>query len=196
MITKIYNGKTFILLHHLVTNEAESSFFPDLKTANLSVDDYNQYSIVKLIDDDPSFKSKSGYEFILEYPEHSEYFYHWRQDISPFKITDQTTFKEINFYGYSSPLPYFRGLYGLTPHAVLRGKCENYDCGWCYAIGAITKKYSPEFPGPIDTATEDKQVNVHECFLWLRFVQHITHNLKSPRTLSIYILVSFIYSTR
>ena len=191
MITKIYNGKIFILVYHLVTNELSSSFFPTLEAANLSVNNFDQYSILQLIDEDPSFKGKSGYEFLLEYPERIDHLYHWRQDISPFKITSETTFEEINFFNYSAPFPYFRGLYGLTgASTVLRGKCEDHDCEWWFAVGVNSTHYTPNFPGPINL--DKLGIKVHECFLWLRFIHNKTLNAHKPRITFVYLVISIL----
>ena len=126
----------------------------------------NKYSILGYINDD--FMTDDVFEFILEYPEISEYG-HWTQTVNPLEATHETNVnlkesnsswkKEVEFIGlHKSSVPHGCFLEGSPEPSGNR-------VIWYFSIATrVEWSYKPIIPGCKVSSTPE----IHEAFLWLK----------------------------
>ena len=153
----------FLLIFH--QNTVNKDFFTS-ETEFLFVNSIDKYSIFGYIDDD--FKINDVFEFIMEYPEASQYG-HWTQNTNPIHATPNQDVgcQEINSTWKKEPS--FVGLHQSNrKEAFLEGTdrlgSNNEEC-WYYAIGQKTAWNQNILPSFYLSALT---FPIHEVFLWLR----------------------------
>jgi len=142
-------------------NSVGGVFFSNFSHGMFSLEP-NLYSIFSLITDD--FRIDGKFEFLLEYPGSSGY-NRWRQSFLPWN-NNEVSGKKAE--GYENIYITWSGSdwgglvksnngYGL--YTLIDGSAGKNL--WHYAIGCISTRYSPRFPGP-------NGGTVLECRLWIR----------------------------
>ena len=165
-------NERFLLIFH--QNTINNNFYSS-KEEFLNTNSLDKYSIFGYIDD--SFKTTdNSYEFILEYPETSQYA-RWRQTLNPLEanLTDDVGYKKIKItWDVDDRIP-FVGLHisERQQNCYLDGtNTKNYldNHLFYYAIGLNSEwSNSNKLPGYI---YNDDLGQIHEAFLWLK----ITNN--------------------
>ena len=133
---KFHDSYWLLLFHH---NSSGGVFF-DSKTEATKSSLENKYSILYLLNDD--FKTlRNGelkYEFLIEWPETFDFYFHWRQSLNPLYENDTIGVNYSEGFEMIHKRDSYKNFGGLVndhnrTYTLLNGNPGSSD--WCLAIG-------------------------------------------------------------
>ena len=179
-VKQLNDAKWLKIFYH---NSTDKEFFQNNGNEALFINTTNKFSILKYLPFINKYESE-WYEFLLEYPEHPNATYHWRQSSSPLAVYQNPGSSSLPYEYKPIDIPLwdviFQGLVRSDPNGYQRS--YTFITGtpnkilWHYAIGAYNNwKYNNAFPGPA-IIDEKKDIMskyiIHEVILWVRIKQY------------------------